>query len=67
MKPSDFALGSIESRAAARVQLKREATVVLRVSVIHIGYDGVIPLPPLQVVKWKGGSTEIVHLAGATQ
>jgi hypothetical protein len=65
MKPSDFAVGSVESRVAARARLSRaEPEEVLRVRVIHIGYDEETPLPLLRLLKWNGGLTEITHVAG---
>jgi hypothetical protein len=67
MKPSDFRLGSIESRAAARVQFElaeREPEAFIRLRVIHVGHDGKEPLPASRRVPWRGGVTEIIHLAG---
>jgi hypothetical protein len=66
MKPSDFQLGSLASRAAARAQLERVKQgpeEVISIRVVYIGYDGKEPLPSPQRIPWKGGVTEIVHVA----
>jgi hypothetical protein len=65
MKPADFCLGSIESRVAARAQLEwAKPEIVLRVRIVHIGHDGTTPLPVAQHIVWKGGASQIVHVAG---
>jgi hypothetical protein len=65
MKPADFRLGSIESRAAARRQLDwAESEIVLRVRIVHIGRDGTTPLPASRRIVWQGGASQIVHVAG---
>jgi hypothetical protein len=66
MKPSDFQLGSLASRAAPRAQLERakqKREEVISIRVVYIGYDGKEPLPPPQKIPWKGGVTEIVYVA----
>lgn len=64
-KPGDFPLGSIESRAAARaLGACRTETEVFRVRIVHIGHNGKDPLPLPQFIKWDGGATEIIHVAG---
>jgi hypothetical protein len=65
MKPSDFQLGSLASRVAARAQLERvkQGRETISIRVVYIGYDGQEPLPPPQTIPWKGGVTEIVHVA----
>lgn len=59
-----FPVGSLQSRVAARAKLEREPGTVLHVTVIHIGHKATDPLPAPDRIKWNGGLTEIVHLAG---
>jgi hypothetical protein len=40
---------------------------VICVSIVHITYDGRESLPAPLRRKWKGGVTEIIHVAGAEQ
>ena|ERR1700691_559985 len=67
-KTSVNALGSLESRIAARTMLERartnqEKTIIL-VTIEHIGHDGAKPLPPSQRIRGKSGVTELIHVAG---
>ena len=67
MKPGDFPIGSIESRVAARACSKRLNEIpvrVIRVNIVHIGYNGTGAFPPPSRIEWEGGVTEIVHTAG---
>ena len=67
MKLSDHPLGSVASRALIRSKLEnaeRQPGQILKVQVIHIGYDGKSPLPVPLRLPWQGGVTEIVHIAG---
>lgn len=64
-RPGDFQLGSIESRAAARALVASMSDPEpFKVTIVHIGHDGATPLPPPTVIKWDGGTTEIMHVAG---
>jgi hypothetical protein len=68
-KPGVYALGSLESRIAARTMLERirtdqEKSVIL-VRIEHIGHDGKEPLPSVQRILSEGGITEIIHVAGS--
>lgn len=68
MKPSDFPLGSLASRAAARAEIERserEPAEVISVRIIHIGHDGKQPLPLPQRRSWERRVTEITHAADA--
>lgn len=67
-KPGNYALGSIESRIAARAMSERiradqEKNVIL-VTIEHIGHDGKDPLPQPRRIPWGDGFTEIIHVAG---
>jgi hypothetical protein len=68
-RPGNYQLGSIESRTAARAMLERIQTsqqknaIVVRIE--HIGHDGTEPLPLPRRIPWKGGATEIIHVAGS--
>jgi hypothetical protein len=66
-KPSDFPIGSSESRAAARILLNRsewDPGMVITLRIVCIAYDGKEPLPPPQRILWEGGRTEIIHVGG---
>jgi hypothetical protein len=67
-KPGDYALGSLESRTAARTVLERtradkERTVIV-VRIELIGHDGKEPLPVPRRILGNGGTTEIINVAG---
>jgi hypothetical protein len=66
--PSDFPLGSIESRAMARAQIERteQPKALLRVRIIYIGRDGKELLPSPRRIPREGGATEIIHVAGSS-
>jgi hypothetical protein len=69
LTPGDFPIGSLESRAVVRAQLERaerEPGQVLRIQIIHVGLDDKEPLPQPQTIPWRGGVTEIVHVAGSS-
>jgi|HubBroStandDraft_4_1064222.scaffolds.fasta_scaffold487713_2 hypothetical protein len=69
-KPGNYALGSIESRTAARAMLERirsdreENAIIVRIE--HIGHDQKDSLPPPRRIVWEHGVTEIVHVAGSS-
>ena len=69
-KLGDYALGSIESRAAARAVLERMRSdrennaIIVRIE--HIGHDGKNSLPPPRRIVREDGVTEIVHVAGGS-
>ena len=69
-KPGVYALGSLESRIAARTVLERTRTeqreTIILVRVEHIGHDAKEPLPPSQRIPGKSGVTEIIHVAGGS-
>ncbi len=67
LHPADFAVGSVESRAAARAMAEREPSTVIRVRIVHIGRTDSEGLPPPKRVLWEGGATDIVHVAGTPQ
>jgi hypothetical protein len=65
LRPGDFPLGSIESRAAARAKLERikvNPGDTLHIIVERIGGDGKTPLPPPERIEWEGGVTVIEHV-----
>ena len=69
-RPSDYQLGSIQSRIAARAILgriradqERNAIIVI---VEHIGHDGRDALPPRRRIESAEGVTEIIHVAGSS-
>lgn len=64
LRPGDFPVGSLESRAAARSMLRRiqeNPGAVLRVRIVHIGCGANMPLRATTRSQWDGGLTEIVH------
>jgi hypothetical protein len=67
-KLGSYALGSLESRTAARTMLERIRTEkeknVILVRIEHIGHDGKVPLPAVQRILGESGVTEIIHVAG---
>lgn len=68
-KPGNYALGSIESRIAARAMSERiradqEKNVIL-VTIEHIGH-GKDPLPQPRRIPWGNGFTEIIYVAGSS-
>ena len=63
-RPSDFPVGSPESRAAARAMAERKIKTRIRVKIIHVGHSGSDGLPPIQRIQSDDSVTEIVHLAG---
>ena len=66
--PSDYLLGSIQSRIAARVMFERMRSDreknAIHVRIEHIGHDGKNSLPPPRRIVREDGVTEIVHVAG---
>jgi hypothetical protein len=65
--PSDYQLGSIQSRIAARailerIRLDQEKNAII-VTVEHVGHDGGDPLPPHRRIVSAEGVTEIIHVA----
>jgi hypothetical protein len=69
LKPGDFPLGSPKSRAVVRAQLERaerEPSELLKVEIVHIGFDDKEPLPQSRTIPWQGGVTEIIHIAGSS-
>ena len=67
-KLGNYAVGSIESRTAARVMLEgirsdREKNAII-VRIEHIGHDRKDSLPPPRRIVWEDGVTEIIHVAG---
>jgi hypothetical protein len=67
IRPGEFPLGSVESRAAARVLAKEVPLDVLRVTIVHIGKRDAEGLPLPAKVNWPGGITEIVHIPGSAE
>lgn len=63
-RPSDFPVGSPESRAAARAMAERKIKSFIRVKIIHVGRRGSDGLPPMQRMRSIDCVTEIVHVAG---
>jgi len=66
-RPSDYSMGSPESRAAARAMAERRIKSFIRVKIICIGLRGSEGLPPPQRIESEDSVTEIVHVAGSEQ
>jgi hypothetical protein len=52
---------------AQKERAEQEPKQVLKVRVIHVGLDDRELLPKPQTISWRGGVTEIVHVAGSSQ
>ena len=69
MKLGVFPVDSLDSRPVVHAQLKRaeqDPRQVLRIQIIHVGLNDKEPLLQPQTIPWRGGVTEIVHVAGSS-
>lgn len=66
-RPSDFPVGSPESRAAARAMAERRIKSFIRVKIVYVGLRGSEGLPPPERIESEDSVTEIVHVAGSEQ
>ena len=66
-RPSNFPVGSPESRAAARAMAEWRIKGFIRVKVVYVGLRGGEGLPPPERIESEDSVTEIVHLAGSEQ
>jgi hypothetical protein len=67
LRPSDFPVGSPESRAAARAMAERRIKSFIRIKIVYVGLRGSEALPPPERIESEDSVTEIVHLAGSEQ
>jgi hypothetical protein len=63
-RPSDFRLGTTESRAAARAMAERRIKTFIRVKIIHIGERGSDSLPLPYRIQSEDCNIEFVHVGG---
>ncbi len=63
-RPSDFRLGSTESRAAARAMAERRIKTYIRVKIIHIGERGSDILGVPYRIQSEDCIIEFVHVGG---
>jgi hypothetical protein len=66
-RPSDFPVGSPESRAAARAMAEHKIKSFIRVKIVYVGLQGSEGLPPPERIESEDSVTEIVHVAGSEQ
>jgi hypothetical protein len=66
-RPSDFPVGSPESRAAARAMAERRIKSSIRVKIVYVGRRGGEGLSPPERIESEDSITEIVHVAGSEQ
>jgi hypothetical protein len=63
-RPSDFSVGSTQSRAAARAQAESRIKSFIHVKIVHIGRSSRGGLPSMQQIRSVDCVTEIIHVAG---
>ena len=61
-RPSDFPVGSPQSRAAARALAEHRIRSFIRVKIIHVGRRGSEGLPPMQRMQSGDDIVEIEHV-----
>lgn len=63
-RPSDFAIGSSRSRAAARALAGSRIKSLMQVAIIHIARASSDGLPPMQRIQSTDCVVEVRHIAG---
>jgi hypothetical protein len=63
IRPGDFPVGSVASRAAARslLEMRRQSKEVIRVIFVEVGHPDDEPLPAGWRTEWDGGVTEFSY------
>jgi len=61
-RPSDFPVGSPQSRAAARALAESRIKSFIQVKIIHIGRSGSDGLPSMRRIQSSDSVVEIVHI-----
>ena len=62
LRPSDFLLGSLRSRAAARASVEHRIRSFIRLKIIHVGCSGSKKFRPMQRLRSGDDILEIVHV-----
>lgn len=63
-RPSDYPMGSPESRAAARAMAQDRIKTFIRVRIIHIGREGSDGLPSPYRIQSEDCIVELIHVGG---